>query len=138
MAILLVVAILLDRLLKAVIHDRPDFYQPLIGEYLTLEHSLNINGPLGINVPSGLLFGVAIVVLVGLTFLFFWETRYRERILLLTVFAGVASNTIDRFIEGHVIDVFRIAPGLIFNIADLMIVGGVLVLLFLQLHGSRR
>jgi lipoprotein signal peptidase len=138
MAILLVVAILADRILKVLIGMRPDFYQPILGNHLTLQHALNVHGPLGINLPSGLLFGLAFVVLISLVVLIYIETNYTYRILLLTVFVGVFSNTLDRLSVGYVIDVFRITPGLIFNVADLMIVIGVVTLLVKRFYESGR
>lgn len=138
MAILLVLAIFFDRLSKVLIGAQADFSQPLITSILTLEHALNTQGPLGIYVPSGLLLWGGVSVLIGLSVLVYFETRSIQRMLLLTVFAGVLSNTYDRFVNGYVIDVLKLSPGLIFNIADVMILLGVSVIVFLQVYETRR
>lgn len=138
MAILLVLAIFFDRLSKVLIGAQADFSQPLIPNFLSFEHALNAQGPLGISVPSGFLLWGGVLVLLGLGVLVYFETRSLQRILLLTVFAGVLSNTFDRLIDGYVVDVLKLSPGLIFNIADIMILVGVIVIVFLQVYETRR
>lgn len=138
MAILLVIAIFLDRISKAVIGVRPDFYQPVIGDHFVLLHSLNSQGPLGLNFEINFLLALAIVVLLAVSFFLYLENKYVNRILWLAIFAGVLSNTVDRFMYGYVIDVFRLTPGLIFNIADVMLVVGVVSLFFIKWNESRR
>lgn len=137
MAILLVIAIVLDRLSKAIVGSRSDFFYSVIENFFSIEHSLNMNGPLGLHVPSGLLFALAIVVIFSILILAVYEVNYTRRILLLMVLAGVLSNSIDRWSHGYVIDIFNFSFGLIFNIADLMIVFGVLALLLKHAHESR-
>lgn len=138
MAILLVVAIFLDRISKAVIGVRPDFFQPIIGDHFSLLHSLNSKGPLGLNFELTFLTTLAVTVLVVVSFFLYVENRYVNRILWLAIFAGVLSNTVDRFMYGYVVDIFRLTPGLIFNIADVMLVVGVVGLFFIKWNESRR
>ncbi|MFA4872723.1 MAG: signal peptidase II [Patescibacteria group bacterium] len=55
----------------------------------------------------------------------------RHALPYLLILAGAVSNIIDRPLSGGVIDYFFLPPlGLYFNIADVMIVGGILLLIF--------
>ena len=138
MAILLVLAIFFDRLSKVLIGAQPDFSLTLITNFLSFEHALNTQGPLGITVPGGLLLWGGMIVLIGLGVLVYFENKSLNRILILTVFAGVLSNTYDRWADGYVVDVLKLAPGLIFNIADVMILVGVSALVFINIYETRR
>lgn len=138
MAILLVLAIFLDRLSKTLIGVQANYSQPIFGEIFFLEHALNAQGPLGIVVPSGILLWGGVVAMFGLAILIYYTSENFRRLLLLSVLAGVLSNTYDRLVDGYVVDVFKISPGIIFNIADIMILVGVVVLVSIMIYETRR
>lgn len=77
-----------------------------------------------------LILSVAVIVLVALTFItrssaFRLQTTHYS---LLTLMAGGAGNLLDRLIVGGVRDIWQLGS-LYFNLADIYVVGGVLLLL---------
>jgi len=126
--------IVLDRLTKWFISENPDFY---LGRFIELKLFRNTNLYFISLSPyaNNLLKGVIGAVLLVLIFLFF-KTLKQERFLLtlgfsLIILAGL-SNLFDRLYFGYVIDWIRvfILPISIFNIADMMIIGGITCLIF--------
>ncbi len=124
--------IILDRLTKWFVLKNPNLYQ---SKFIELELFKNQNlfffplNPIFLNLLIG-------AVLILLLFLFF-KTLKQENFLLTTGFSliilGGLSNFFDRIYFGYVIDWLRIfiLPISIFNIADIMIIGGIMcVILF--------
>lgn len=70
-----------------------------------------------------------IVILINYYFLFASRGRNLEAFSLIFIIIGAASNLFDRFKYGYVIDYFDVKFFTIFNLADVMIVGGVLIIL---------
>jgi lipoprotein signal peptidase len=79
-------------------------------------------------------------IVLGLFLFLFFESWQRKDFLLMTGFSliilGGLSNFLDRIIFGYVIDWLRIffLPISVFNLADLMIIGGVIILLVVSLR----
>ncbi len=88
-----------------------------------------------VSLNSNLLYFLIGAVLLLLVFLFFKSLQKKDIVLMtgfsLIVFGGL-SNLFDRIYFGYVIDWIRVAflPISIFNIADIMIIGGILCLIF--------
>ena len=57
---------------------------------------------------------------------------------LILLLAGVSGNLIDRIVHGGVIDYVRIGSFPVFNLADSMIVTGIIVLLVLEIPAVRQ
>jgi signal peptidase II len=112
-----------------------DAQRPLWPGLLTLTHSQNAGVAMGWMAETG---GVVLVsslaTLVGL--LLAWlslaapSSRSPAALAagLSCFLGGSASNTLDRLRLGHVIDFLRLPNGLVLNLADLMIVLGVLLI----------
>jgi len=121
--------IILDRLSKWFILNPPNFY---LGNLIELKLFKNPNLYF-ISFNSNLLYFLIGAVLLLLLFLFFRSWQKKD-FLLTTGFSliilGGLSNFFDRIIFGYVIDWLRIffLPISIFNIADLMIIGGIITL----------
>jgi len=124
------VLIILDRLSKWFILKNPDFYS---GRFIELKLFKNSDlyffslNPIFLNLVIG-------AVLLLLIFLFFWSFKKKDFILTLgssLIILGGLSNFFDRLYFGYVIDWIRIfiLPISIFNIADVMIIGGVVCLI---------
>ena len=58
-------------------------------------------------------------------------------ILLTTILFGAISNILDRFSYGYVVDYLELKYFTVFNLADMMISGGVIVLLLNNLKGGK-
>lgn len=138
--LLIVTAVLVvDRLMKALALAWPLTTAPLLGGLLVFEPTVNTLGPLGISVSRATFFILAGGLSAAL-FIFLWaEQRTQSRVLLWGVILGIASNSYDRLRFGHIIDTLRLAGGLSFNLADVLIVGGVVAVivqaLLLHSHG---
>ena len=122
--------IILDRLTKWFILKNPDFYSGNLVRLKLFKNSKLYFIPL----DSVLLCFLIGVVLLLLLFLLF-KTLKQKSFLLTTGFSliilGGLSNFFDRLYFGYVIDWIRIfiLPVSIFNIADVMIIAGILCLI---------
>lgn len=125
------VLIVLDRLSKWFFLRNPDFYSGRFIEIKLFKNSdlyfFSLN-PIFLNLIIG-------AVLLLLIFLFFWSFKKKDFILTLgssLIILGGLSNFFDRLYFGYVIDWIRIfiLPISIFNIADVMIIGGIICLIF--------
>lgn len=115
----------IDRLLKTSSFVQPRT-QSLIEPLLELHSSVNAGGLFGIFFPYLLL----VITTIAVGCLFVW-LAYREpdrlaRFFFLLVALGIFSNGYDRLVYGYVLDTFRFAHMLSFNLADLYIVGGLI------------
>lgn len=93
---------------------------------LSFEPGINKLGPLGIIVPHYLFFILAAVLIVTLFVLIWSETEPTDRALFAGALLGIASNSYDKFRYGHIVDAFRLIGGLSFNLADVLIVIGIM------------
>lgn len=134
----LVLTLALDRLLKFTA-----FKQSLLsmGETLhfgVLSFTPFLNNRLAFSLPLPL--AVIIILSFGiitlLTVYFFKLQNFPERLALLFIIAGALSNLFDRLAYHAVIDYLSVLPNGFFNIADLMIGGGIVALL-LTTHNKR-
>ncbi len=122
--------VVLDRLSKWFVLKNPDFYSGSLIELKLFKNSKLYF----ISLNSGLLYCLIGLVLLLLLFLFF-KTLKQENFLLTTGFSliilGGLSNFFDRIYFDYVIDWIRIfiLPVSIFNIADIMIISGILCLI---------
>lgn len=124
------VLIVLDRLSKWFVLKNPDFYSGRFIEIKLLKNSdlyfFSLN-PIFLNLIIG-------AVLLLLVFLFFRTLKQGSFVLTLgfsLIILGGLSNFFDRLYFGYVIDWIRIfiLPISIFNIADVMISGGIICLI---------
>jgi len=122
--------LILDRFSKWLILNQPDLYQCSLIE-LKLFKNPNLYF---ISFNSTLLYFLIGATLFLLLFLFLRSWQKKD-FLLMTGFSliilGGLSNFLDRIIFGYVIDWLRVSilPISIFNIADLMIIGGIITLI---------
>jgi signal peptidase II len=127
MHLLFIIFILIDQVTKTVFAGR-DFF--LLG--LHLHPIRNYGLPFGFNFGGGMNFMVLILVYAVVGWLILrmptsgkWQAAGKSMFL-----AGAASNLADRIIYGYVRDFIDISLGFVFNVADIFIVLGLLILLF--------
>ena len=104
-----------------------EFYK---GIGLHLEKNENI--AFSINIPLAVLIFVILVVLVYLFYVLYISYKqkphnYFSLFYLTLIIAGALSNLFDRFIYGAVIDYIHVFLWPTFNLADVMIVAGVVL-----------
>jgi len=122
--------IILDRLSKWFVLNHPNFY---LGNLIELKLFKNPNLYF-ISFNSNLLYFLIGAVLLLLLFLFFRSWQKKDFLLMAgfsLIILGGLSNFFDRIFFGYVIDWIKIfiLPISIFNIADLMIIGGITTLI---------
>jgi len=125
--------VIIDQLSKALIIDKNI---SIIPNFLEFNYTQNIGGAFGIGRINFILI-ISILIIIGIIIFLIREnkkiTNYFPFILLLS---GSIGNLIDRIFRGFVIDFIDINifnyPN--FNIADICIVFGVLILLYVIFH----
>ena len=122
------VFLVLDRLFKWLILKYPDFYS---GQFFELKLFKNTKLYF-ISLNQYLLYFLIGTVLLIFIILFFKTKERFLKISFCLIILGGLSNFFDRIYFGHVIDYLRISilPISLFNIADLMIIAGILFILF--------
>lgn len=122
--------IIFDRFSKWFVLNHPNFY---LGNLIELKLFKNPNLYF-ISFNSNLLYFLIGAVLLLLLFLFFRSWQKKDFLLMAgfsLIILGGLSNFFDRVFFGYVIDWLKIfiLPISIFNIADLMIIGGITILI---------
>jgi signal peptidase II len=94
---------------------------------------------LSLHPPAWALFVMALVATSAL--LAFWFRRRRaawpEQAGFALLVAGALGNALDRVARGHVVDFIHVRFWPVFNVADILVVAGGLLLLFLRALSSR-
>ena len=123
----------LDRLLKAYALADLERVWNLLGKILKFNFQANYN--IAFSLPLAGFWLTAVIWLVVLPLIYClvcaWKGgRPNAAICLFAVIMGAASNLFDRLKYGYVIDYLDLKYFTVFNLADAMIVAGVVLLLF--------
>lgn len=124
----------LDRFLKALAFANPERQFNLIGEILKFNYQANYYIAFSLPLAGRLLLALLILIILALLWLslFYWfESRYDRLVSLCLIIFGAASNLLDRFRYGYVIDYLDLKYFTVFNLADAMIVIGVILLIII-------
>lgn len=121
---------LVDRLAKKwCLNNLPVDGIPVIPNFLNLTVYRNINVAMGIRIPQPWLFILIGLILVMLLSLLVNAWRRKDHWLIFwlgLVIIGATNNLADRLFYGAVIDIIEIPFWSVFNLADLMVVSGIL------------
>jgi len=137
--------ILLDQLTKLFVENRLPLYQmwapiPSIQELFRITHVPNTGMAFGL-FPSGSSFFLIVAVVVALAIIYYNFTlpkgQFALRLALGLQLGGALGNFIDRLRIGHVTDFLDFGPWPVFNVADMAIVSGAIVLGWLVLQETR-
>lgn len=117
---------LLDQLFKHVVSQSDEFR--ILG--VSIRRELNTVGVFGFNLSNELLIVLNTLVILILGSLL-WRRRLTTttRIAIWLLLGGALSNTLDRILQGGVVDIIALSGGSRFNLADVMIVLGALALI---------
>lgn len=125
--------LLFDQYCKHLAQTFPNFRWYLVPRMLGWEYFENPGVAFGVPLPQFLILLYTPIILVVL--FFFYKKKKRPSGLfsfsIILIFFGALSNFIDRILFSLTIDYLRIFTG-IFNIADFMILGGAILLLWDQ------
>jgi signal peptidase II len=109
--------------------------------FVRITHVSNTGATFGL-FPEGNAFFMVVAIIVSLVIILYnFQLPASHRLLRLALglqLGGALGNLVDRFRLGHVTDFVDIGPWAIFNVADLSIVTGVVVLGFMILLEQRQ
>lgn len=123
--------IVLDRFLKVLAIANQDWQFNLIGEILRFEFKANYYIAFSLPLAGRILMVLLIIIILALivSSLFYWfKHQYDKSVLLFLIILGASSNLFDRLKYGYVIDYLDLKYFTVFNLADVMIVSGVVLL----------
>ena len=129
--VLAVFLLLIDRFLKILALNQVYEYS-LIGDILKFNFAKNYFIAFSLPLGGSILIAIIVAIIMFLLVYIFRLAKKKEFIhvsLLTNVLFGAISNLVDRLQYGYVIDYIDLKYFTVFNVADMMIVGGVLLLL---------
>jgi signal peptidase II len=138
--------ILLDQFSKQLVEQSLALYEvwapiPAIEPFFRIMHATNTGAAFGLFQGGSLLFAILALVVSG-GILYYNHTlpagHNGLRVALGLTLGGALGNLIDRFRLGHVTDFLDFGPWPIFNVADMAVVGGALLLGWLTWRESRQ
>lgn len=140
-----IISIGIDQYTKYLVESNLDLFEvyapiPSLESVFRIFHIYNTGATFGLFSGGGTIFRyVAILVSLGIVYYNF-VLPGNQRLLRLALglqMGGALGNMIDRFRIGHVTDFIDIGPWYIFNLADLSIVSGAIILGMLVFQESR-
>lgn len=109
---------------------------PVLGNVLMITRTENLGGGFGVLAGQTVIFIAAAVVVLGLV-LYFYNTIIYDRLLIFAtafILGGTVGNMMDRLFYGHVIDYINFAFWPTFNLSDMSLtVGTVLLIIYMYL-----
>jgi len=141
LVILSIILIIIDQLSKLLIMAYVK--APIGNDYFKIEVVSNTGIAFGFNNSSNITNILLSLIVIALIIRFIKVQNERidnkTMVVLSLMISGGISNVIDRFIRGGVIDFIKIMHFPIFNIADIFIVvGWVLLVVFILLYSSKK
>lgn len=139
--ILSVVLILIDQLSKVLVSIY--LKSPIGNDFLKLEATTNTGIAFGLNDSSNIANIVIIFVVLDLIISFIKRQNdkidNKTMVALSLMVSGGISNLIDRFIRGGVLDFIKIYKFPIFNIADIsVVIGWILLIVFIMMYSGKK
>lgn len=133
--LIMAVVLLLDQVSKNLVETRIPLYGywapfPALEGFFRITHTANTGAVFGLFQGSGMFFAGLAVVVAG-AIVYFNMTlpggQWLLRLALGLQLGGALGNMVDRLRQGHVTDFIDVGPFYIFNVADMAIVGGVIL-----------
>ncbi|MGM9568263.1 MAG: signal peptidase II [Clostridia bacterium] len=136
--LLIAVLIALDQCTKWIVDLRMNLFQSIeIWNFIKLTYIHNTGAAFGILEGSRVLFVLFTLALIIAAVLLWkkpWMNRYRGAVSV--IIAGALGNCIDRIFRGYVVDFIDFTYWPVFNMADIAVVCGTVLLAFLILTGK--
>jgi len=133
--LIMAAVLILDQGSKYLVETRIPLYSywapiPGLEDLIRITHTANTGAVFGLFQGTGMLFAGLAVIVAG-AILYINRTlpggQWLLRVALGLQLGGALGNMTDRFRQGHVTDFIDIGPWYIFNVADMAIVGGVIL-----------
>jgi len=133
--LIMAAVLILDHGSKYLVETRIPLYSywapiPGLEDLIRITHTANTGAVFGLFQGTGMLFaGLAVIVAGAIIYINHTlpSGQWLLRIALGLQLGGALGNMTDRFRQGHVTDFIDIGPWYIFNVADMAIVGGVIL-----------
>lgn len=133
-ASLVALAFVFDRFFKYLaVNDYFESPLEIIGKWFRLSYAKNPNIAFSLPFNRVLLLFLTSAIIIGLLYYLLSSLKhrnYKSAIYLSAIILGAISNLADRIELQYVIDYFDLRYFTVFNVADIMIVGGVVGFLF--------
>lgn len=136
--------LIIDQLVKILVNStvRYGVIKPIIPNFFYLTKVYN-NGAAW-SMFDGSVMVLIIIALLSLVCLIYYQKYFKNNYLTIMTFSfvygGLLGNLVDRLIYGHVIDYFKLVFGNysfpIFNLADIFIVCGFIILIYKVIKGE--
>lgn len=131
---IVILALSLDQLIKFWVKS-VDVNMTVINDFFYLDYTKNFG--ISFSMFNDKVLGIILVSLVAVGFILYVLFQYQDKIiynvLISFILAGAMGNLIDRIILGYVVDYIALVFGdyhfAIFNLADMMLVCGTILLL---------
>lgn len=136
----------LDQVSKYLVETRIPLYEswapiPALAGLFQLSHTANTGAVFGLFQGTGMFFAILAVVVAG-AIIYFNITlpggQWLLRVALGLQLGGALGNLTDRLRQGHVTDFVDIGPWYIFNVADMALVGGVILFAVVMIRDERQ
>ena len=144
--LIMALVLLLDQLSKYLVETRIPLYSywapiPGLENVIRFTHTANSGAVFGLFQGTGMFFAVLAVIVAG-AIIYFNVTlpggQWLLRLALGLQLGGALGNLVDRLRQGHVTDFIDIGPWYIFNVADMAIVGGVILFGIVLIRDERQ
>ena len=144
--LIMALVLLLDQLSKYLVETRIPLYSywapiPGLENAIRFTHTANSGAVFGLFQGTGMFFAVLAVIVAG-AIIYFNVTlpggQWLLRLALGLQLGGALGNLVDRLRQGHVTDFIDIGPWYIFNVADMAIVGGVILFGIVLIRDERQ
>lgn len=134
--LMFVIILFLDQLTKYLAKTNLDMYSsiPVIGNIVYLTYVKNVGAAFGLFPGMYIVFLISAIVVIAGVFVYFRKVRPDAALAvpLVLVSAGAAGNLIDRLIYHFVIDFIDVKIWPVFNVADMAItIGSILLFIYL-------
>lgn len=133
--LIMAVVLLLDQVSKNLVETRIPLYGywapfPALEGFFRITHTANTGAVFGLFQGTSMFFAILAIIVAG-AIVYFNLTlpggQWLLRLALGLQLGGALGNLTDRLRQGHVTDFIDIGPWYIFNVADMAIVGGVIL-----------
>lgn len=133
------VVMVVDQVSKALVVAlmEPGDSVTLIPHFLSITYARNTGAAFGLFAGSGQILFWSALVIVVITLIWFYRTHEQKSawsfVTLGLMIGGAAGNLVDRVFRGKVVDFFDLGWWPVFNVADLAIVTGVIMLIVVMI-----
>ncbi|MBN2012477.1 signal peptidase II [candidate division KSB1 bacterium] len=138
-----VAIVIFDQITKQIVKANLTIGEPveLAGRYVRLNYLTNPGMAFGIEVGSKMFFivfsGIA-TIFIAIFLLRLKENNPWTRAALSIIIGGALGNNIDRIWSGEVVDFIEISPWPIFNVADIALTCGMIMLIIIIFHEKKQ